>query len=96
MVAKKQAYTIKTKYGNFQAQIWNEVREKLYLVEIPSFDNSMTQGSSLAEAKRMAKDLIELLSEAAFDDGKVVVDDDRRVVGRGKLARISGPASIEA
>ena len=94
MASKKQTFSIKTKYGSFQARIWHETGEKLYLVEVPSFDNSMTQGSSLTEAKRMAKDLIELLSEAAFDDGKVVVDEDQRIAGRGKLARISGPATI--
>ena len=56
----------------------------------------MTQGSTLADAKYMAKDLIELLCEVAFDDGKMVVDDEGRVVGRGKSTRISGPVTVYA
>ena len=76
--------------------IWYDRIDKLFLVEVPSFDKTMTQGSTLADAKYMAKDLIELLCEVAFDDGKVVVDDSGSVAGRGKIAKISGPVSIQA
>ena len=93
----KKAYPIKTKYGLFRVLIWQDKHDDLYLVEIPSFSRAMTQGSTLAQAKRMAADLINLLSESAIkDDGKVVIDDTRRVYGGGKLATKTGPVSIVA
>ena len=92
----KKKYLIKTKYGNFNALIWRDIPDKLYLVEVPSFAKTMTQGSTLADAKYMAKDLIELLSEVALDDGKVVIDDERRVFARGKLAHIQGAVALVA
>ncbi|MEK7614636.1 MAG: type II toxin-antitoxin system HicB family antitoxin [Patescibacteria group bacterium] len=94
MATKKEKYLIKTKYGNFNVAIWYDKRDKLFLVEVPSFDKTMTQGSTLSEAKYMAKDLIELLCEVAFDDGKIVIDDEREVVGRGKLRNIAGPVVV--
>ncbi len=90
----KKKYLIKTKHGNFYATIWQNRADKLYLVEVPSFDKTMTQGSTLADAKYMAKDLIELLCEVAFDDGKVVVDDEHRIYARGSLTRFQGPVSL--
>ena len=90
----KKKYLIKTKYGNFNAVIWRETAEKLYLVEVPSFNKTMTQGSTLADAKYMAQDLIELLCEVAFDDGKVVIDDERHMIARGKLGRLSGALTL--
>ncbi len=90
----KRIYTIKTKYGTWSARIWYDSSDKAYLVEVPSFNNAVTFGESLTEAKRMAQDLIELLCVVAFDDGKVVIDDERSVFGRGKLARISGTATL--
>lgn len=92
----KKKYLIKTKYGNFNAAIWHEVAEKLYLVEVPSFNKTMTQGSTLADAKYMAKDLIELLCEVAFNDGKIIIDDERRIAARGKLGRLSGAIALAA
>jgi len=92
----KKKYLIKTKYGDFQALIWFDKKDRLYLVQVLSFDRSMTQGSSLGDAKRMAADLIELLCEEALDDGKVIIDDNRRVYARGKLARQSGAVSLVA
>jgi len=94
--AMKKKYLIKTKYGDFQALIWLDRSDKLYLVEVPSFDKTMTQGSTLADAKYMAKDLIELLCEVAFEDGKVVIDNEGHISGKGKTARISGPVSVYA
>ena len=92
----KKKYPIKTKYGTFQAAIWYDRTDKLYLVEVPSFDKTMTQGSTLADAKYMAKDLVELLCEVAFDDGKIVIDDHGSVAGRGRIGKISGPVTVHA
>ncbi len=93
----KKKYLIRTKYGNFNATIWRDnADDKMYLVEVPSFNKAMTQGANLSDAKYMAKDLIELLCEVAFDDGKVVIDDERRVIARGKFGRLSGVVAIAA
>jgi len=92
----KKRYAIKTKYGVFNAAIWFDRADKLYLVEVQSFDKTMTQGSSLADAKYMAKDLIELLCEVAFDDGKMVVDDEGHISGKGRSAKVSGPVTVYA
>lgn len=93
----KRKYLIKTKYGNFNAVIWRDISDdKMYLVEVPSFNKTMTQGTTLADAKYMAQDLIELLCEVAFDDGKVVIDDERHIFARGKLGRLSGVIALVA
>lgn len=93
----KKKYLIKTKYGNFNATIWRDnVDDKMYLVEVPSFNKTMTQGMTLADAKYMAQDLIELLCEVAFDDGKIVIDDERHIAARGKLKNLSGVVALAA
>ena len=93
----KKTYTIRTKYGLFQALIWQDKRDKMYLVEVPSFGKAMTQGFTLSEAKFMAADLINLLSLSAIkDEGKVVIDDTGHVYGKGKMATKTGPVSIVA
>ena len=78
----KKKYSIKTEYGAFQAAIWYDKRDSTYLVETIGFDRTMTFGKSLAEAKRMAKELIELLVESTMDEGNAVVDSNMRVVGK--------------
>ena len=78
----KKKYLIKTKYGDFQVSIWYDKNDRSYLVETVGFDRTMTFGVSIAEAKRIAKELIELLVECALEDGNVVVDSTMRVVGR--------------
>lgn len=78
----KKKYLINTKYGDFQVSIWYDKSDKVYLVETFGFDKTMTFGASIAEAKRMAKELIELLAECALEEGNVVVDSAMRVVGK--------------
>ncbi|MBI3335042.1 MAG: hypothetical protein HY001_00895 [Candidatus Portnoybacteria bacterium] len=90
----KHKFLIKTKYGSFNAIVWHDRADKIYLVKLLSFDKTMTQGSTVADAKYMARDCAELLCEVAFDDGKIVVDDQGKVAARGKLARISGPITV--
>ena len=92
----KKVYPIKTEYGTFKAKIWLDKRDKVYLVEVPSFAGNVTQGDSLADAKYMAGDLIKLLCEEALDEGNIIVDDLRRMFARGKLARHSGAIAVAA
>ncbi len=92
----KKIYPIKTKYGIWNALIWYDKKDKAFLVEIPSFNNAATFGGSLAEAKYMAQDLIELLSVVAFDKGQILIDDTSHVIVRDKTARISGAVKVFA
>lgn len=78
----KKQYSIKTKYGMFRVSIWYDKSDKAYLVETIGFDKTMTFGRSLAEARRMAQELIELLVESALHEGNIVVDSTMRVIGR--------------
>lgn len=78
----KKKYHIKTKYGVFQVSIWYDKRDKAFLVETVGFDKTATFGRTLAEAKKMAKELIELLVESVLDEGNIVVDSMMHVVGK--------------
>ena len=73
---------IGTRYGSFYATITHSVRDKVYFVSIPAFPGVMTEARSLVEAKKFAKEVIELQCLAALDDGKIVIDDTRQVHGR--------------
>ena len=81
-MTKKEKYFIKTKYGEYNALIWFGAREKVYFVSIPAFPGVLTEARSVAEAKRYATDVIELQCLAAMDEGKLVVDDTRRIYGK--------------
>lgn len=78
----KKIHKIITKYGEFSVTIWYDKRDKAYLAETKEFDRSMTFGRTLAEAKRMAAELIELLVECYRDEGKIVVDEKFRILGQ--------------
>lgn len=67
---------------------------RLNLVEVPSFNRAATFGKTLAEAKYMAQDLVELLCTVAFDKGRVVIDDTRHIAARGGTAHLSGAVKI--
>ncbi len=79
---KKEKYLIKTKYGEYYAIIWFGIREKVYFISIPAFPGVLTEARSIAEAKRYAADVIELQCLAVIDEGKLVVDDTRKIYGK--------------
>ena len=89
----KIKYSIKTRYGEFQAMIWHDKKEKVYFVSIPAFPGVLTEARTLSEAKKYAAEVIELQCLAALEEGKIVVDDTKRV--RGKFVR-SGAFSVVA
>ena len=89
----KIKYPIKTRYGEFQAMIWHDKKENVYFVSIPAFPGILTEARTLAEAKKYAAEVIELQSLDALEDGKIIVDDTRRVYG--KIMR-SGAFSVTA
>ncbi|OGY62883.1 MAG: hypothetical protein A2745_01965 [Candidatus Harrisonbacteria bacterium RIFCSPHIGHO2_01_FULL_44_13] len=82
MDSVKKEFVIKTKNGSYRVIIWRDKSDKAYLVKVPSLPGVVTFGKSLAEAKKMAKDAIELYCDCQADEGKIVVDDERRVVGK--------------
>ena len=79
---KKMKYLIKTKYGEYYALVWFGIREKVYFVSIPAFPDILTEARSITEAKKYAADVIELQCLAAVEEGKLVIDDTRRIYGK--------------
>ena len=77
----KQAFTIKTKDGNFKVAIWLDKKDRVYLVKGITLPDVVTFGHSLADAKKMAREAIELFCECAIDDKKIVIDELRKVIG---------------
>ena len=77
----KKKYPIKTKYGVFDAIIWLDKREDRYFVTIPAFPGVMTEARSLVEAKKYAGEVLSLECMEALEQGKLVVDNTKRIYG---------------
>ena len=88
MKVGKKKYIIHTKYGEFLARIWHDARDNAYLVLVPSLPSTCTFGKTLVEAKKMARDAIELTCSCAIDEGKVIIDDTRKLIGKLPVSRI--------
>ena len=80
-MAQKEFF-IKTKSGNFRTSIWFDKSDKAYLVKCVNLPDVVTFGRTLSEAKKMAKEAIELYCECAVADNKIILDDERRIIGR--------------
>lgn len=78
----KSKHLIETRYGSFYATIAYSARDKVYFVSISAFPGVLTEARSLSEARKFAKEVIELQCLAALDDEKIVIDDTRQVYGR--------------
>lgn len=77
----KKKYPIKTKYGVFDAVIWFDKREDRFFVTTPAFPGVMTEAGSLAEAKKYAGEVLVLECLEALEQGKLVVDNSKRIYG---------------
>lgn len=90
MVKKTKKYTfdIQTKRGVYEAVFKWEEKDNVYIVTIPSLPSVFTFGKSIAKARKMAKDAIELYCDCLIEDGKAIVDDKRRVFGDIPASRI--------
>ena len=86
--AKKKTISIKTKYGIYNVSIWFDSKDKAYLVKALGLQDIVTFGTSLVDAKRMAKDAIELYCDCAIKEGNIVIDDQKRVAGRIPQSRV--------
>jgi predicted RNase H-like HicB family nuclease len=78
----KKEFIIKTKDGVYKIVVWFDSKDKAYLVKVPSLPDVFTFGKSISDAKRMAKDAIELYCDCLVDEGNIVIDDERRAVGK--------------
>jgi len=83
-MAERQ-YLIETKYGSFYAVIVIIKKDKIFRVTVAAFPDVMTEARTLSEAKRYAREIIELQCVAALEDKKLVIDDLRQA--HGKYAR---------
>lgn len=85
---KKQKISIDTKKGRYTCILRWDAKDKAYLVSVPSLPEVFTFGRTLAEAKRMAKDAIELYCECLIDEGKIIIDDQRKAIGQIPSSRV--------
>lgn len=78
----KKEFLIKTKDGDFKVRIWFSKSDKAYLVKGVSLPQVVTFGRTLAKAKRMAKEALELYCQCTISENKIIIDDTRRAVGK--------------
>lgn len=61
--------SIKTNCGSFVCRVTSSDSESGYTVTVPTLKGVVTEGRTLAEAKKMAKDAIELHCEGLLASG---------------------------
>ena len=86
--------TLKTKEGTFRVKFeWNS-RDGAYLVTVPSLPGAITFGLTLNEAKKMAREGIELHCECMVEEGHIVIDDNKKLVNsKGSIVK-SVPSGV--
>lgn len=94
MKKRKKKFLIQTKTGAYTALIRFDKRDRVYLVRVPSLSGVVTFGKTLKEAKRMAKDAIELHCACLIDEKKVIIDDKQHIIGKvSKSRRVLAPVA---
>lgn len=90
MEKNTKQFIIQTKKGFFKVIIWYDKKDKAYLVKVPSLSGVVTFGKSISDAKRMAKDAIELYCDCAIaeSDKAIIIDDKRQVFGKIPKSRV--------
>ena len=88
MASKKIKTVIHTRRGDFNTIIWRDERDQSYLVKVPSLPSVVTFGKTLRDAKKMVKDAIELFCDCAIGEGKVIIDDKMRMIGKVPRSRV--------
>lgn len=78
----KKTFSIKTKDGDFKVSIWFDKSDSAYLVKGVTLPEVVTFGRTLNEAKKMAREALELYCECAIDEKKIVIDESRRAIGK--------------
>lgn len=88
----KKAFSIKTKDGIFKVYIWFDRGDRAYLVKGVSLPAVTTFGKNLQEAKKMAREALELFCNCAVEENKIVVDDKGKAIGKLPKSRVIEPA----
>lgn len=88
MKHKRITADLETKRGTYEAVFKWDAKDKAYIVNVPSLSGVVTFGKNLKDAKRMAKDAIELYCECLIDDGNIIIDDKEKVFGKIPHSRI--------
>ncbi|MFY9463425.1 MAG: type II toxin-antitoxin system HicB family antitoxin [Candidatus Sungiibacteriota bacterium] len=92
MAPHKKQFIIRTKHGHYRARIWRDEKSRAYLADAPDFPEVATFGTSLADAKQMVRDAIELHCDCLIHEKKLIVDDTGRVASRIPKSRVLIPA----
>lgn len=93
MALPKKQFIIHTRHGSYRARIWRDQKSGTYGAEVHGFpEEVLTFGTSLADAKCMVKDAIELHCDCLIDERKLIVDDMGRISGRMPKSRVLIPA----
>lgn len=66
---KRRITLVQTVFGVFECLFESNAPEKGYTVTVPKLKGIVTCGDTLPEAKRMAKEAIELHCECLIEDG---------------------------
>ena len=78
----KKTFTIKTKDGDFKVSIWFDARDKAFLVKGITLPEVVTFGRTLNEAKKMAREALELYCQCVIDDHQLVIDESGKAIGK--------------
>ena len=65
----KKIITIKTRLGDFDCLFESNTPERGYTVTVPKLKGIVTCGDTIAQAKEMAREAIELHCECLFEEG---------------------------
>ncbi len=91
MATQKKQFVINTRHGSYRARIWKDKTSGTYGAEVLGFPEEVVPfGTSLADAKRMIKDVIELhcaplplwLMRAILRQAKLSLKEFRKLIGR--------------
>lgn len=81
-MTQHKTYPIKTKEGIFNVKIWWDKNDKVHLVKGVNFPEVVTFGKTISKAKKMAKEALELYCECILNENKVIIDDERKAIGK--------------
>lgn len=84
----KKEFFVKTRTGSFRVVVWWDEKDRTYLVKVPSLPEVVTFGTSIIDAKRMAKDAVELYCDCEVGEGNLIIDDLKNIIGKLPASRV--------
>ena len=81
---KKKLIIVETRFGGFGCLFDSNAPDKGYTVTVPKLKGVVTFGENLGDAKKMAKEAIELHCECLFKDGLAEIKIYRRPVQKSR------------